>query len=93
MAKTHTAQISPARGPWVLYVVLLNAPGVPWPEYEFAPGETVPTLAERSRALNALGYVFTDGTEWRWNEVTVTPGDPTSAVRLFASIEVEEASG
>lgn len=89
MTKTYTAQVSQRRGRWHLYVVLPDAPGFAWPDCLFA-GTAVPTLAERSEALNALGYVFTNGAEWRWVEDSETPDDPSSPVHLIASIAVEE---
>ncbi|MGW1990117.1 DUF6303 family protein [Embleya sp. NPDC001921] len=64
-----------------------------WPVHEFARGSAVPTPARRSRALNALGFVFTDGAEWDWTEHAEVPGDDTSPVRLIAAVEVRRADG
>ncbi|MEU6984092.1 DUF6303 family protein [Streptomyces sp. NPDC046324] len=86
---TFTAQVSHRRDRWLLYVVL-PGPVSQWPEADLGPGE-VPTVRERSRALNALGYVSIDGAEWQWTETALWPDDPASAVRLIASIEVREA--
>ncbi|MGW6565082.1 DUF6303 family protein [Streptomyces sp. NPDC054975] len=89
MATTFTAHLSNRQDRWRLYVVL-PGPVSAWPEADLGCGE-VPTVRERSRALNALGYVFTDGAEWQWTESSVWPDDPASAVRLIASVEVREA--
>lgn len=90
---TFTAQMSrhTRSGLWRLYVVLLGVPGSQWPEYAFRGGARVPTVQERSRALNALGYALTEGAEWLWVEDSEIHGDPGSAVRLFASADVREA--
>ncbi|MEU4271276.1 DUF6303 family protein [Streptomyces sp. NPDC026092] len=89
MATTITAHMSNRQDRWRMYVVL-PGPVSQWPEYDLGPGE-VPTVRERSRALNALGYTFTGDPDWRWTESSVWPDDPASAVRLIASIEVREA--
>ncbi|WP_028814731.1 DUF6303 family protein [Streptomyces flavidovirens] len=95
MAATFTAQmtVSQTTGCWRLYVALLGVRAAPWPEHDFGHGAAVPTVAERSRALNALGYTFTDGTEWEWTETSDTVDDAASPVRLIASITVGEAAG
>ncbi|MFJ3594406.1 DUF6303 family protein [Streptomyces sp. NPDC090231] len=93
MTATYTAQMSNRSGGWRLYVVLLGDLVSEWPEHDFAPGLTVPTPAERSRALTALGFVFTDGAEWEWEEYSATTGDDTSPVRLLASIRVRSRDG
>ncbi|MDN3293505.1 DUF6303 family protein [Streptomyces ficellus] len=91
-AGTYTAQMAVSRwtGRWRLYVALLGEPSSQWPEYEFG-GAVVPTVAARSRALNALGYVFTDGAEWTWTEDSTVPDDAASPVLLIASAAVREA--
>lgn len=61
--KEYTAQISIRGGRWCLYVALMSVPGSQWPEHYFGRTVRVPTLAERSRALAVLGFVFTDGAE------------------------------
>ena len=93
MAATFTAQMAASRtsGRWRLYVVLLSVPVSQWPEHAFG-GPTVPTVQERSRALCALGYVFTDDTEWRWAEDVAPGDDPAAPVRLVASVTVREAT-
>lgn len=85
------AQMSQRFGRWRLYVVLYNTPG-PWPEHRFPVSSQVPTLAERSRALNALGFVLTDDTEWRWIEDSEDPDDPSTPVVLMAAATVEEVA-
>ncbi|MGW3623202.1 DUF6303 family protein [Streptomyces sp. NPDC000880] len=92
MAGTFTAQMAASwtSGRWRLYVVL-PGPVSQWPEYHFG-GAAVPTVQERSRALNALGYAFTDDTEWDWIEDIAPGDDPASPVRLIASITVREAA-
>ncbi|WP_406291297.1 DUF6303 family protein [Embleya sp. NBC_00896] len=79
-------------GRWHLFVPV---PGLVsrWPVHHFPPGAVVPTAAERSRALNTLGFVFTNGTGWGWEEDAEEPGDDTSPVRLLASTAVRWADG
>ncbi|SCF79657.1 DUF6303 family protein [Streptomyces sp. Ncost-T10-10d] len=89
----HTAQMSNRAGRWRLYVVLLGGLVSRWPEHDFGLTATVPTVAERSRALAALGFVFTDGAEWNWIEDCETHGDDTSPVLLLASIRVCSRDG
>ncbi|MFP8961938.1 DUF6303 family protein [Streptomyces nanhaiensis] len=91
MAGTFTAQLATRGGRWHLYVALPGT-GERWPEHDFGPRTTVPTLAERSRALNALGYTLTDDAEWTWVEDSETPGDPASPVLLIAATRVREAA-
>ncbi|WP_406302133.1 DUF6303 family protein [Streptomyces sp. NBC_00885] len=93
MEGTFTAQMSASRtsGRWRLYVVLLGVPVSQWPERAFGSA-VVPTVQERSRALNALGYALTDGAQWEWTEDSETPDDPSSAVLLIASVTVREAT-
>ncbi|MYX01979.1 MULTISPECIES: DUF6303 family protein [unclassified Streptomyces] len=88
----HTAQLSSRDGRWLLYVVLMGVPVSQWPEHDFGPGD-VPTPAERSRALTGLGFVFTAGAEWAWEEYPEQPDDDTSPVRLLASIKVRSRDG
>ncbi|TXS49886.1 DUF6303 family protein [Streptomyces sp. t39] len=90
-AGSLTAQLSASRvtGRWRLYVVLLGAPV--WPTYDF-DGPTVPTVQERSRALTALGYVFTDGPDWEWTEDVTPDDDPAAPVVLIAATSVREGS-
>ncbi|MFJ2794621.1 DUF6303 family protein [Streptomyces sp. NPDC087290] len=55
-------------GTWELYV-LLDAPSLEWPEYEFRRVVPVPTPEERAGALASLGYAVVDGAEWEWREM------------------------
>ncbi|MFC9623406.1 DUF6303 family protein [Streptomyces sp. NPDC056930] len=89
----HTAQISNRAGRWRLYVALTGVPVSEWPEHDFGPTATAPTVADRSRALAALGFVFIDGAEWEWTEYRETHGDDTAPVRLLASIQVRSRNG
>ncbi|MFK0135291.1 DUF6303 family protein [Streptomyces rubiginosohelvolus] len=88
----HTAQLSIRTGRWTLYVALMGVPVSQWPEHNFGTGVT-PTPAERSRALTDLGFVFTDGAEWAWEEYREGPGDDTSPVLLPASVRVCSRDG
>lgn len=88
----HTAQLSIRTGRWTLYVVLMGVPVSQWPEHDFGTGVT-PTPAERSRALTDLGFVFTDGAEWAWEEYPERPDDDSSPVRLLASVQVCSRDG
>ncbi|WP_425281753.1 DUF6303 family protein [Streptomyces nitrosporeus] len=80
-------------GRWCLYVALMRVRVSQWPEHDFGPAVQVPTVAERSRALIALGFVFTEGAEWEWTEYSETPDDDTSPVRLLASVQVRSLDG
>lgn len=88
----HTAQLSIRTRRWTLYVALLGIPVSQWPEHDFGTG-VVPTPAERSRALTDLGFVFTDGAEWVWQEYPERPDDDTSPVQLLASVRVCSRDG
>ncbi|WEH34468.1 DUF6303 family protein [Streptomyces sp. AM 4-1-1] len=88
----HTAQMSSRDGRWILYVALMGVPVSQWPEHDFGPVD-VPTPAERSRALTALGFAFTDGAEWEWAEYPERPDDDTSPVRLLTSVRVRSRDG
>ncbi|MEV6259878.1 DUF6303 family protein [Streptomyces sp. NPDC051784] len=89
----HTAQLSVRTGSWCLYVALMGVPVSQWPEHDFGSGAVVPTPAERSRALDGLGFVFTESAEWEWTEYSETPDDDCSPVRLLASIRVCSRDG
>ncbi|WP_328865786.1 DUF6303 family protein [Streptomyces sp. NBC_00304] len=89
----HTAQMSIRGDRWCLYVALMGVATSQWPEHYFGRAVQVPTVAERSQALTALGFVFTDGAEWEWEEYSATTGDDTSPVRLLASIRVRSWDG
>ncbi|MEU0083464.1 DUF6303 family protein [Streptomyces sp. NPDC006274] len=92
MATTFKAQVSRSTvtGRWRLYVVLLGVPASQWPEYDLNAGPEVPSVQARSRALNTLGYVFTDGANWQWAEALPVPEFPDAPARLFATAEVLE---
>ncbi|MEW2417957.1 DUF6303 family protein [Streptomyces sp. NPDC046866] len=84
------AQMVCRSGPWRLYVV---QPGQPyWPTHTFTD-TAVPTLAERSRALKALGFAFTGPPEWSWVEDAEQYGNPDSPVLLIAVTHVVPAIG
>ncbi|MFH9211441.1 DUF6303 family protein [Streptomyces globisporus] len=88
----HTAQLAHRDGRWTLYVVLMGVPVSQWPEHDFGP-VGVPTLAERSRVLTGLGFVFMGGAEWAWTEYGMWPDDDTSPVRLLATVQVCSRDG
>ncbi|NEC69346.1 DUF6303 family protein [Streptomyces sp. SID9727] len=92
-ADTFTAQMSiaPVTGRWRLYVVIYGELVSEWPEYVF-DGATVPSVQDRPRALNALGYTFTDGPAWDWTEDHVPGDDPAGPVHLIASARVREVA-
>ncbi|MER6500204.1 DUF6303 family protein [Streptomyces sp. NPDC001455] len=89
----HTAQISNRGGRWRLYVVLLGVPVSQWPEHDFGPAAVVPTVAERSRVLAGLGFVFTEGAEWEWMEDNEVLDDDASPVLLLAAARVCSRDG
>ncbi|MFJ1780983.1 DUF6303 family protein [Streptomyces anulatus] len=88
----HTAQLSNRDGRWNLYVALLGVPVSQWPEHDFGT-EVVPTPTERSRALTDLGFAFTGGAEWAWEEYPERPDDDASPVRLLATVQVCSRDG
>ena len=77
MTATFTAQMSrrAATGQWRLYVALLGGESH-WPEQDLGRGAAIPTVQQRSRALAALGYVLTDGTDREWTEDSAILGRP-----------------
>lgn len=91
--REYTAQLSIRGGRWCLYVALMGVPVSQWPAHDLGSSPAVPTVAERSRALTALGFVFTDGAEWKWEEYSETTGDDTSPVVLLASVQVCSRDG
>ncbi|THA73817.1 hypothetical protein E6R60_22705 [Streptomyces sp. A0642] len=91
--REHTAQLSIRDGRWRLYVALMGVPVSQWPEHDFGPALVVPTMAARSQALAGLGFVFTDGAEWGWEEYSETLDDDASPVRLLASVQVRSRDG
>ncbi|WP_330313276.1 DUF6303 family protein [Streptomyces sp. NBC_00523] len=78
-------------GRWRLYVAIYGVPASQWPEYVF-DGATVPSVRDRSRALDALGYTFTASPEWGWIEDYVPGDDPAQPVSLFASAQVRKVA-
>ncbi|MFE7518640.1 DUF6303 family protein [Streptomyces halstedii] len=92
-ADTFTAQMAIGRstGRWRLYVVIFGGLVSEWPEYVF-DGASVPSVQDRSRALNALGYAFTDGPVWDWTEDHIPGDDPAGPVYLIASARVREVA-
>ncbi|MFI1382896.1 DUF6303 family protein [Embleya sp. NPDC020886] len=89
---TCKALMSFHEGRWRVFVAVPGLVSL-WPEHRFPPGVVVPTVAERSRVVNALGFVFTNGAEWEWTEDAETPGDDTSRVLLLAATLVRPADG
>ncbi len=87
------AQMSNSGGRWHLYVPLLNVPVSLWPAHEWPPATPVPTLAERERVLDALGYSIPAQDEWSWTEDSDIPGDPATRVRLIATVTVRPVAG
>ncbi|MEU0808671.1 DUF6303 family protein [Streptomyces sp. NPDC005970] len=95
MADTITAQMAQRKGEngrsyWRLYVCLMGE--THWPEHVFR-GAKVPTMAQRSKALAALGYVVAlpqDDEEafWDWCETRAAHDCPDSPVTLIASVQV-----
>lgn len=88
----HTAQMSTRDGRWILYVALMGVPVSQWPEHDFGR-VTVPTPAERSRALTGLRFAFMSGAEWEWTEYGERPDDDASPVRLLATVQVCSRDG
>ncbi|MFF7341491.1 DUF6303 family protein [Streptomyces sp. NPDC008163] len=83
--------IGQSTGRWRLYVAIYGIPGSQWPEYVF-DGAAVPSVQDRSRALDALGYTFTDTPEWAWSEDYAPGDDPAQPVSLIASAQVREVA-
>nr|WTB33653.1 DUF6303 family protein [Streptomyces sp. NBC_00830] len=93
MRKTFRAQMTNSAGSWHLYVPLFNRRATQWPEYDWHRTAPAPTLTERERALNGLGYDVPVGAEWSWTEDSDIPGDPASPVRLIATVTVRPTAG
>jgi uncharacterized protein DUF6303 len=85
-----TVQMSQRAGRWRLYVVLYGE--TCWPEHYFTPGPAVPTLTERTQALDALGYRPVGDDPWEWTETSEDYEDPSSPVVLIAATTVEEVT-
>ncbi|MEU5821864.1 DUF6303 family protein [Streptomyces sp. NPDC047803] len=90
---TFTAQMAIGQhtGRWRLYVVIFGALVSQWPEHVF-DGDTVPSVQDRSQALNALGYTPVEGPVWDWTEDYFPGDDPAGPVRLIASARVREVA-
>ncbi|MFE3492863.1 DUF6303 family protein [Streptomyces sp. NPDC059175] len=86
------AHLTNGGGVWQVYVIRHGLPVCQWPAHVFPAGAEVPSVQERSRALNALGFVFTHGGCWEWVEFSVDPADPSSPVRFLAATTVREVA-
>ncbi|GGS86457.1 MULTISPECIES: DUF6303 family protein [Streptomyces] len=84
------AQMVCRSGRWRLYVIEHGRPE--WPTHMFT-GAVVPTLAERSGALGALGFALAGVAGWSWVEDAEQYGDPDSPVLLIAAADVVPAVG
>ncbi|MEZ3179937.1 hypothetical protein KYY02_14960 [Streptomyces pimonensis] len=89
--RTLTAQMSNNGGAWRLYVVLYGVPD--WPTVRWARTGPVPTVAERRRALAALGYEVAPGAVWSWTEDHRDPDDDSTPVVLIAAVRVRGRNG
>ncbi|MFF6808705.1 DUF6303 family protein [Streptomyces sp. NPDC012403] len=89
--KTLTAQMSHAGSAWRLYVVLYGVPD--WPTFRWERTGLVPTVAERRRALAALGYEVAPGAAWSWTEDHRDPEDDSTPVVLIAAVTVRGRNG
>ncbi|MFF0431842.1 DUF6303 family protein [Streptomyces sp. NPDC004327] len=86
----HSARLACTRiFGWELYVVDGSADAKDWPAHDFARQAPIPTLAERTEALAALGYEAA-GSEWEWQELR---NEPTDEVELLASLDVLPLAG
>ncbi|WP_107428628.1 DUF6303 family protein [Streptomyces kebangsaanensis] len=86
---------STSKACWELYLVVFNSSD-PWPAYTWPVSRRhqVPTVAERTEALAALGYAPAPDSEWEWQESDTPPyhGHPT-AVSLIAGISIVPLEG
>ncbi|WP_149548821.1 DUF6303 family protein [Streptomyces marokkonensis] len=89
--KTLTAQMSSTGSAWRLYVVLYGVPD--WPAFRWERFRPVPTMAERRKALAALGYEVAPGAEWSWTEDHRDPDDDSTPVALIAAVTVRGRDG
>ncbi|MGW8795167.1 DUF6303 family protein [Streptomyces althioticus] len=89
--RTLTAQMSSDGSAWRLYVVLYGEPD--WPTFRWERPAPVPTVAERRRALAALGYEVAPGALWTWTEDSQVPEDDRTAVVLIAAVTVRDRDG
>ncbi|MFL3869618.1 DUF6303 family protein [Streptomyces griseobrunneus] len=90
-ALTALMSVSRTTGRWRLFVVVLGVPVSQWPEYVL-DGDAVPSVQGRSRALEALGYAFTDAPGWEWTEDHLPSDDAAGPVRLIAAARVREVA-
>ncbi|MYY05031.1 DUF6303 family protein [Streptomyces sp. ATexAB-D23] len=90
---TFPAQMAIAQstGRWRLYVAIYGGLVSEWPEYVFE-GAAVPSVQDRSRALDALGYTFTGAPVWDWIEDYAPGDDPAQPVSLIATTRVREVA-
>ncbi|WP_078882958.1 DUF6303 family protein [Streptomyces sp. NRRL S-1314] len=89
--RTLTAQMSSDGIAWRLYVVLYGE--TEWPTFRWERTRPVPTVAERRRALAALGYELAPGAVWSWTEDSRDPDDDASPVLLIAAAAVRDRDG
>ncbi|MCX4478706.1 DUF6303 family protein [Streptomyces cellulosae] len=89
--RTLTAQMSSDGSAWRLYVVLYGE--TEWPTFRWERTGPVPTVAERRRALAALGYEVSPGALWSWTEDSRDPDDDSTAVVLIAAVAVRGQDG
>nr|WP_040906762.1 DUF6303 family protein [Streptomyces griseoflavus] len=89
--RTLTAQMSSNGSTWRLDVVLYGEPD--WPTFRWERTAPVPTVAERRRALAALGYEVAPGALWTWTEDSQVPEDDRTAVVLIAAVTVRDRDG
>ncbi|WP_367131546.1 MULTISPECIES: DUF6303 family protein [Streptomyces] len=80
------AQMANSSGLWRLYVVLYGE--THWPTFEWERIDRLPTLAQRERALEGLGYELVPGRCWEWTESSKVPDDPSSRAFLIAAVPV-----
>jgi hypothetical protein len=88
---TLTAQMSHTGSIWRLYVVLYGVPN--WPTVRWERTGPVPTVAERRRALAALGYEVAPSAVWSWTEDSRDPDDDSTPVLLIAAVTVRGRDG
>jgi hypothetical protein len=93
---TYRAQVTRRRGVgWLLFVVVPGLVG-DWPTTDFLTIDGhPPTLADRARALESLGYRLADpGAVWEWMETQdgaeCSPQTGDEPVELSASVQVVE---
>lgn len=92
-AQTFRAQMANNDGQWHAYVVLLGKPASSWPEYDWGRTAPVPTIAERTSALAAMGYEVVPGGEWEWTECGTVDEGASEPVVLIAAVTVRPVAG